>query len=133
MKGAIVILLILIAAGVGYLAYTKYQERETAARLVEAIADPDAYVAKSWSKRANLECDFGFSDVVTRQAPAGTVPVSFTCSASTGSWKIAERMCTDAESKLVSGSEQFATGPPQRVGDVYRPFTVVCWDVAEQQ
>ena len=133
MKGAIFLLLVLIAAGVGYLAYSKYQERKMAAHLAEAIADPDAHLVKSWSKRANLECDFGFSDVVARQAPSGTVPVSFTCRASTGTWKIAERSCTDRESSLVSGSDQLATGPPQRVGDVYRPFHVLCWDVVEKQ
>jgi hypothetical protein len=132
-KTAVILLLTLIAAGVGYLAYTNYQEREMATQLAEAIADPDAYLVRSWSKRAKLECDVGVSDVVTRQARAGAIPVSFTCRASTGIWKIAERGCTHAESDLVSGSAQFATGLPRKVGDVYRPLHVLCWDVVEKQ
>jgi hypothetical protein len=132
-KTTVVLLLGLIAVGVGYLAYTKYQKREMAAQLAEAIADPNAYLVRSWSKRAKLECDIGVSDVITRQAPAGTIPVSFTCKASTGIWKIAERSCSESERNEVSGSAQFATGAPRKIGDVYRPLHVLCWDVVEKQ
>lgn len=133
MKNAVVILLILIAAGVAYLAYSKYQEREMAVRLTEAIADPGAYVVKTWSKRAKLECDYGVSDVVTRQAPGGTIPVSFACKATTGTWKLAERRCTEAENAPSSGSDVLAHGSPQNVGDVYRPLYSLCWEVVEKQ
>jgi hypothetical protein len=82
-KSIVIALLLVIAVGVSYVAYSKYQERQMAARFVEAVSDPSAFVVKTWSERAKLECDYGIADVVTRQAPGGTFPVSFTCRATT--------------------------------------------------
>jgi hypothetical protein len=132
-KNIVVTLLAVIAAGVGYLAYSKYRERQMITQVAEAIADPDAYLVKTWSKRAALRCDYGVYGVITRQAPAGAVPVRFLCRAATGGWVIAERECTEAERELSPGRRGLATGAPQRVGDVYKPLHVVCWEVVAKE
>ena len=133
MKGLIVVLLILIASGVGYLAYSKYQERQLATGLAEEFVNPGAYVVNTWAKRAELECAYGVADIITRQAPGGTIPVSFVCKASNGSWLLQERRCSEAQSSAKPGSEGLARGEPKNLGDVFRPLYSMCWEVAEKR
>jgi len=120
-----------LAAGVVYLVFTKHQERENAAKLMEALADPKGYLVKRWEERANLKCDYGISNVVTRQAPAGLFAERFVCMASTGNWAFIERKCNDAENEL--DSKILSKGAPAKIGDVYRPLYNLCWEVAAKE
>lgn len=129
MKQAVVVLLAIIAAGVGYLAYSDYRKKQVVEEVVEAMSNPDAYAAKKWSNMAELTCDYGFADVTTRTAPAGTIPERFSCRAKTGTWVIAERECTESERELWHGDAGVRTGRPTKVGEIYKPAYVLCWEV----
>src|SRR6056297_2764748 len=112
MKGIIVILLLAIVGGVGYLAYSEYRQQQAAADLAARISDPDGYVAREWAKRARLECT-SISDVVAVDTPSGVRrPTEFTCYHSrTGTWRITDRACGKNE-------PEFAAGPPRADGQV---------------
>jgi hypothetical protein len=133
LKSIVVILLVIIAAGVGYLAYTKYQERERAQELAEERAHPGMRTLKSLARLAKLECANGFDIVETRQAPAGAVPSKFTCLASTGTWMLVERECREREKNPRTEFDKLQTGAPTMTGDVFHPLPSICWQVTEQR
>lgn len=125
-----VVVLAVIAAAVGYLAYSKYREKQFATEVAQAISDPDAHVVKEWARAARLECPNGVRDVATvPSVDAGPMPVRFTCNADTGSWVIAMRHCTQDEIILPSFADELAKGTPTKIGDVYKPVSVICWEV----
>jgi len=132
-KAVIIVLLAVIAVGVGYLAYSKYREKQDMTDAIEALANPDAYAARRFSDMAKLKCQYGFGDVSTRTAPAGLVPVRFLCRADTGAWSIAERECTEAERELPPGGSGLGKGSPRRIGEVYKPAYVLCWEVLAKE
>lgn len=133
MKGLVVILLVIIAAGVGYLVYTKHQERERAQEFAEELAQPGMRTLKSLARLAKLECANGFDILETRQAPAGTVASKFTCLASTGAWTLVERECSEREKNPRTEFDQLQTGAPTMTGDVFHPLPSICWHVTEQR
>lgn len=123
MKALVIILLAVIAAGVGYLAYNDYRQQKAVEDFAARIADPDGYVARKWADEANLECT-EIRDVIAVDTPAGVKrPTEFTCYHSdTGSWRISDRACGDNE-------PVYANGPPRSEDQVYSPLFAICWDV----
>jgi len=132
-KSLIVLLLVIIAAGVGYLAFTKYQERERAQAFAEELTHPGMRTLKSLARLAKLECVNGFDIVETRRAPGGTVASKFACLASTGAWTLVERECTEREKNPRTEFDQVQTGAPTMTGDIFKPLPSICWDVTAKQ
>ena len=125
MKPITTLLLFIIAAGVGYLAFSEYQKRQALADMAERMSDPKGWLAKEWSKLAKLKCDL-FLDVETETARSGERPTSFTCySQKTGFWSVTERKCLGETTRV-------ATGHPREDGQVFKPYHVICWDVASK-
>src|SRR4249919_271959 len=121
MKTIVVILLLVIAGGVGYLVYAKHQERQMVQRFADEMANPGSTVVASWSERAELECKYGVREITTRQAPGGTIPVTFTCVATSGTWVLEESPCAEEQKSARPGMQGIAKGPPTKVGDTFRP------------
>lgn len=132
MKTVAFLLLAITTAGVAYLTYTKYLERRELAAAVDAMRDPDLYTTKQFAERAGLECDL-FTSIRTRQSPgAGLVPQEFTCyTRSGGSWRIVESECSDPEMRSSKEHPEpgvvISNGSPIAEGQLYKPFSVLCW------
>jgi hypothetical protein len=116
------VLLLIIAVGVAYLAYSEYSKRRLVEQAIEYASDPVVYRAKIAAETAQLECDKIF-DVMTAENADGSVrPARFRCKSGLETFLIEERICPDGN------YDERASGAP-KLGSVYMPLHVLCWDV----
>lgn len=121
MKTAIVVLLTLIAAGVGYLALVEHRQHREAADVRDYLADPKAFVAKKWAEAAGVRCD-ATADIESFDTPSGIPrPVVFSC--------------VNGAETLVIHDVKCPQGDDSRAGErtregYYKPLSAICWDVA---
>ena len=128
MKGLITILLVIIAAGVGYLAFSEYQKRQVVQAVVEEISNPYAKLTSKWTNLADMKCN-SISDVqIVDESVIGRVPKSFMCQASqTESWLVTQlpyEECAELPRVTLSSAKY-----PDQDGEVFHASNIVCWSV----
>lgn len=123
MKGWAIALLVVIAAGVAYLAWSEYDRRREAADVAERISDPKGYQAKYWARSAGLDCEVA-TDVETVVTVSGVLrPMKFTCWPERGAALVVEDVGCTPEAMNTSTGERTPEG-------FYKPLAAICWKAA---
>jgi len=116
------VLLLIVAVGVSYVAYSEYQKRQLVDNVAEYVKDPAVYRAKLASETARLECDTISDVTLVKNKDGSERPARFRCASNHETFLIEERICADGDySKRASGAP--------KLGKVYMPLHVLCWDV----
>ncbi len=128
MKGLITLLLVIIAAGVGYLAFSEYQKRQIVVAVVEELSNPYAKLAGRWTNLAYMRCD-EISDVeIVEESALGQIPCKFECQVSqTESWLVTQLSYEECSELPRTDSESLRY--PSEDGEVFHGSRIVCWTV----
>lgn len=125
MKHIAIFLLLVIAAGVMYLAVGEYRKRQALSDYAFKLSDPKGWAAESFAKKADLSCDL-FLDIETTAMKSRELrPIKFTCySKGNGFWTVIDRPCKEGE--------RISTGSPKFEGQVFKPYVSLCWELKKQ-
>jgi LPS O-antigen subunit length determinant protein (WzzB/FepE family) len=130
MKGLMTILLIVIASGVAYLAFSEYQKRQVVQAIAEEISNPYAKLTDQWTNLANLRCD-NISEVQIENDPTlGRIPKIFKCGTSQSEfWLLTQLPYEECNSlpRTASSNAKY----PENEGEVFHGSGIVCWSASK--
>ena len=125
MKGLITILLIVIAAGVGYLAFSEYQKREVAREIAYELKYPGVRLTKKWIGLASLKCESIYDPQIENDPDLGRIPQSFQCLTNTGVWLMTQlpyEQCNELTRRSLDNAKY-----PEKDGEIFHASGIICW------